>query len=108
MNDDESDLRERFAQLRAEERYVVPRFDPVPRVRKRSVAGRMIAATAMFVLLVVIAIAIRPRPTRFTDTDRAAVHSLAEWHPPTDFLLRTPGSEVVTTTPRIPDLKGIP
>ena len=38
----------------------------------------------------------------------AAARSVAEWQPPTDFLLRTPGNDMLTSTPRIPDLKGIP
>ena len=108
MIDEESDLRERFARLRAEERAGVPRFEWEPRGGKRRVAWRLIAATAALLLAVIATITIRSRPTRFSDSDRAAVRSVAEWHPPTDFLLRTPGSEMLTTTPRIPDLKGIP
>ncbi|MEA2336892.1 MAG: hypothetical protein QOE82_899 [Thermoanaerobaculia bacterium] len=104
MNDD--DLRQRFAQLRAEELGSVPRFQV--KSRARHVAWRLIAATAALLLVAIITITIRSRPTKFSDTDRAAVRSVAAWHPPTDFLLRTPGSEMLTTTPRIPDLKGIP
>jgi hypothetical protein len=104
MNDD--DLRERFAQLRAEEGGAVPRFQV--RMRTRHIAWRAIAATAALLLIAIVAITVRPRSTKFSDTDRAAVRSVAAWHPPTDFLLRTPGSEMLTTTPRIPDLKGIP
>jgi hypothetical protein len=108
--DEESDLRERFAQLRAEERLGVPRFESARRGRKRHLAWRLIAATAALLLVVIMTIttmAIRSRPTRFSDSDRAAVRSVAAWHPPTDFLLRTPGREMLTTTPHIPDLKGI-
>ena len=101
-------LHERFAELRAEERRVVPRFDAMPRERRRRVAWRMIAAAATLLLIVGISIMIRPHPTKFSDSDRAAARSVAEWHPPTDFLLRTPGSDMLTSTPRIPDLKGIP
>lgn len=108
MIDPESDLRERFAQLRAEERLGIPRFDSQPRGRKRHVAWRVIAATAALLLVVIMIITIPSHPTRFSDSDRAVVRSVAEWHPPTDFLLRTPGSEMLTTTPHIPDLKGIP
>ena len=108
MIDDDADLRERFAQLRAEERIGIPRFEPVPRRRKHPVGWRMIAATATLLLVVILTITVRSHPTRFSDSDRAVVRSVAVWHPPTDFLLRTPGSEMLTTTPRIPDLKGIP
>jgi hypothetical protein len=105
--DGESDLRERFARLRAEEQSVVPRFEPEPRLRRRRVGWRLITATAVLLLAVFIT-TIRIRPTRFSDSDRAAARSVADWHPPTDFLLRTPGGEMLSTTPRIPDLKGIP
>lgn len=108
MIDEESDLRERFARLRAEERRGVPRFELEPRKRGRPVVWRVIAVTAALILVVVMTITIRPHPANFSDSDRAVVRSVAEWHPPTDFLLRTPGSEMLTTTPRIPDLKGIP
>jgi len=107
MIDEESDLRERFAQLRAEERHLVPRFDQEPRERKRRVSWRAIAATAVLFLVVIISITSRPRRASFSDSDRASARSVAEWRPPTDFLLRTPGSEMLTTTPHIPDLKGI-
>ena len=105
MNDDE--LHERFAQLRAEERGAVPRFHLQPRTR-RPVLWRAVAATAALLLIAIVAITIHSHPTTFSDTDRAAVRSVAAWQPPTGFLLRTPGSEMLTTTPRIPDLKGIP
>jgi hypothetical protein len=101
-------LHERFAELRAEERRAVPRFDAMPRERRRRVAWRMIAVTTTLLLVVIISVTIRPHPTKFSDSDRAAARSVAEWQPPTDFLLRTPGSEMLTSTPRIPDLKGIP
>jgi hypothetical protein len=108
MIDEESDLRERFAQLRAEERRGVPRFERGARQRKRPVVWRAIAAAATLLLLVIVSMTVRRHRVGFSDSDRAVVRSVAEWHSPTDFLLRTPGSEMLTTTPRIPDLKGIP
>jgi hypothetical protein len=106
--DEESDLRERFAQLRAEERRGIPQFDAEPLGRKGHVTWRVIAATVALLLVVIMTIRIRSHATTFSDSDRAVVRSVAEWHPPTDFLLRTPGREMLTTTPHIPDLKGIP
>lgn len=104
----EKDLRERFAQLRAEERGGIPAYAVRTRSRKRRVAWQLIAAPAVLLIIVILIFAVRPRPTTFSDSDRAVARSVAAWHPPTDFLLRTPGSEMLTTTPRIPDLKGIP
>lgn len=116
MIDEETDLRERFAELRAEERSGVPRFEPRfesrfqrrPRERRRPVAWGALAATAALLLVAILTVMTRPRPTRFSPSDRAVVRSVAEWHPPTDFLLRTPGSEMLRTTPQIPDPKGMP
>jgi len=60
-------------------------------------------------VLVVSGITLRRRgATTFSDSDRAAARSIAAWHAPTDVLLRAPGRQLLTTTPRIPDLKGIP
>ena len=101
-------LHERFAELRAEERRAVPRFGAMPRERRRRVAWRMIAAAATLLLIAGISITIAPHPTKFSDADRAAARSVAAWQPPTDFLLHTPGSDMLASTPRIPDLKGIP
>jgi hypothetical protein len=103
--DEETELRERFAQLRAEERGSAPRFGVES--RKRHLGWRLVAATAALLLLVIMTMTIRPHSTKFSDSDRAAVRGVADWHPPTDFLLHTPGSEMLATTPRIPDLKGI-
>ena len=103
---DDKDLHARFARLRDEERRLVPPFRAQPRTKKawRALAT---ATAAALLLLIVVTIAIRPRPARFSDADRAAARAVAEWQAPTDSLLQTPGSELLTTTPRIPDLKGI-
>jgi hypothetical protein len=110
MTGNETDLRERFAQLRAEERMGVPLFAARHQLQKRRIAWPMIAAPATLILIIVLFLTLttRTRPANFSDSDRVAVRSVAAWHPPTDFLLHTPGSELLTTTPRIPDLKGIP
>jgi hypothetical protein len=108
MIDDESELRQRFDRLRAEERSGVPRFSVPRRQTRRSLTWRLIAVPAALLLIVALFVITRPRPVAFSDSDRAAVRSVSAWHPPTDFLLRTPGSEMLSTTPRIPDLKGIP
>ena len=108
MIDDESELRRRFDRLLAEERIGVPTFSVPRRQTKRSLNWRLIAVPAALLLIVALFVITRSQPTAFSDSDRAAVRSVSAWHPPTDFLLRTPGSEMFTTTPRIPDLKGIP
>ena len=92
MND--SDLRSLFHQLRDEE----TRFPPSPRTRGEGAPkGRMRGwALAIVAILIVIVFALRRRPE--------PTESILTWKPPTDVLLRTPGSELLTTVPRIPDL----
>lgn len=105
MTGDDSDLRARFAALRVEELEATPPFRPGTRTR-RSAAMRWIVVTATLLLMVAV-VTIRSRTT-FSDADRAVVRSIAAWHAPTEFLLRPPGADLMTSTPRIPDLKGIP
>jgi len=97
-----NDLRSRFEELREEERASVPRF-AVPQ-RRRPQRAPMLAFTVL--LLIVIAIFFPRHSERFTPADRSAARSIAEWHAPTDFLLRTPASEVLTSMPSIPS-KGV-
>ncbi|MEK6375273.1 MAG: hypothetical protein AABO58_21570 [Acidobacteriota bacterium] len=93
MND--SDLRNLFHRLREEE----TRFPPSPRMRGEGAPkGRMRGwAFAIVAILIVIGVALRHERTPTSD-------SILTWKPPTDVLLLTPGSELLTTVPRIPDL----
>ncbi len=108
-HESESELRERFARLRAEDQRTVPRFSWQPRLREPRVRWRMVSATAtLLFVLIVSGIGLHRRAAAtFSEADRSAVHALAAWHAPTDVLLRTPENQLLTTTPRIPDLKGI-
>jgi len=91
-------LRERFAELREEERDVAPQFR-VARKRQSFVALRWAVAC----LLLVIIAALFPRHhVTFTADDRAAAREITRWQSPTDFLLTTPGHEVLSTIPSIP------
>jgi hypothetical protein len=107
MIDDEGDFRARFEELREEELRFAPRFRVA---RRRRLAPRRLiaaAAAALILLVLVVAIGVRSRRTTFSASDRAAVRSIAAWHPPTEFLLRTPGSEILLTTPVIPDFHSM-
>jgi hypothetical protein len=86
-------LRDRFAELRDEERRTIPPFAlaaPAP----RHLAWRLPAAAFALFVIVVAAFALRPHHRSFTPADRAAAHAIAAWHPPTDFLLRMPSTGV--------------
>lgn len=104
MNDD--DLRSRFHQLRELDERAAPRFR-VPRGRVSR--PRMAVAAAILVILssVIALIGVRSRSVMFSDSDRATVRSVAAWQPPTRFLLRTPGNQILTTTPVIPDVHDV-
>ena len=104
MNDD--DLRSRFHNLRELDESAAPRFR-VP--RSRASRPRFVVAAAMLVILsfVVTLIGVRGRSVTFSESDRATVQSIASWQPPTRFLLRTPGNQILTTTPVIPDVHDV-
>jgi hypothetical protein len=92
-----ADLRELFHQLRSEEH--APPFRSAaarPRLSKR----RFRAALRYALILMVIAIAAIPslRHRRPPVTE-----SIVTWKAPTDFLLQTPGSELLSTVPQIPE-----
>ena len=105
MNED--DLRKRFQELRGFDAQAAPRFR-VPRARLAP-RPRLLAATAMILILSAagLTIGVHDRSTTFSESDRAIVQSVAAWQPPTRFLLRTPGDEILTTTPPIPDTNNL-
>src|SRR5688572_3397655 len=93
--DDENDLREAFAVLRREDAKRVPAFEAV-RARRRPrrlppLGGLLAAASVAAAILAVVA----RRP------DPPPMASMEEWIAPTDFLLETPGRDIVRTVPRI-------
>jgi hypothetical protein len=106
--DDDLVLKTRFRELRAEEERRAPHFrvQPVRRgVRLRPLSA--VAAVLLVFVVTFVAIGVRARHTTFSDSDRAVVHAVGEWRPPTEFLLRTPGDEILTNTPPIPDHSGV-
>ena len=96
-----NDLRQRFEQLRDEERAVVPRFF-IPSAPRRT---KSFAVPALL-LVIVAMMMLFMRNDGFSANDRVAARAITEWRAPTDFLLRTPGREVLNTTPSIPS-KGV-
>ena len=109
MIEESSELRKRFEELRAEDGRWIPPFHPVTS-GPRFALQRLIAVAAVFCLLLAslaALITIRSRRTTFSDSDRLVVRSIAAWRPPTAFLLRTPGSEILMTTPALPDVAAV-
>jgi hypothetical protein len=89
MNDDQ--LRDAFAELRRVEQSRVPAFS-MERPRRRRYALQLAFAA---LVLIIAAVFMLPR--------RPPAPSISVWRAPTDFLLQTPGRELLTSTP---DLKG--
>lgn len=100
MSDDDRELRKLFAQLKGEDRGHTPSFRaPVMRVASRwRLPARVALAAAIVVIAVVLARPDQPPRT----TMRPAVHlGTTAWRSPTDFLLNTPGSELLRSVPSV-------
>jgi hypothetical protein len=113
MNDDhklhnpntvDADLRARFAVLRREEQPA-PEFASLWRRRPNSSRGRalwlMAAACGAIVLAAIVWQSATPRRPH-----DLSVASITEWKAPTDFLLETPGRELLRTVPQIGEWPG--
>lgn len=94
----EERLRDVFGELRRSEAARAPRFERiwnrqaiVPHPRRFSLAF----ALTLVLLLTMVTITIVRKP--------APAPGISEWRAPTDFLLDTPGRELLNT---LPDLKG--
>ncbi len=104
QRDDNSEIRERFR--RAHEHYesLAPSFSELlDRPRRSYRSYRMVAAALVVAMLVFTAVIYiirfdRPQPRRL-DAD---LSTISTWRSPTDFLLKTPGNELLKTTPVIP------
>jgi hypothetical protein len=100
MNDD-SHLRERFASLRQADAASAPSFERVMGIaRNRSNdAGWRIAIAACILVVAVAGVTLRVSHPPEAPTTRAPAPTLADWRAPTDFLLDTPGRELLHTVP---------
>jgi hypothetical protein len=100
MSGDDRDLRELFARLRQEDRARMPAFRAPPlRESPRWMRSAPVAVAAVIALIAVM-LAWPDRPSR-----DVALHVVdlgaAVWRSPTDFLLITPGSELLRTVPAV-------
>ena len=97
MTDD--DLRESFRRLREAESRAVPPFRIATR---RGRAWRLAFAAALLLVVIGFGVLTRTKPQ-----PAVPAASLSTWRAPTDFLLRTPGRELVNSTPRLkPEIPG--
>jgi hypothetical protein len=99
----DDDLRARFAELRRTEEAATPPFifPSLGRAERnrRWLTARLIAVGVCVLVAASVFLARlgSPRPERNVKT----VASITEWKSPTDFLLKTPGNELLRTVPAI-------
>ena len=100
MNADDRDLRARFAQLREEDRTGVPAFRaPQPEKAPQRWSVSRVAAVAAVILIALVLAWPNQRPPAVA---RQGVDlSVVAWRSPTDFLLITPGSELLRRVPAV-------
>jgi hypothetical protein len=107
MNDDR-EIREAFDTLRREDEAAPPAFDPMWDRAARGHASHRSARTARQAVWTAAGVAFlagttilyrgaSPPPTPISED---VPRSFTEWTAPTDFLLRTPGRELLETIPR--------
>jgi hypothetical protein len=100
----EQELGRLFEELRRSEEATAPEFRHVlARARARRTARRApawrFAAAAVSLVVIAAALLLAHRPAR--EIDLQAVRTLTAWTAPTDSLLRTPGSELLDSIPRL-------
>jgi hypothetical protein len=103
---DESEIRQRFAQLREADRERAPSFAQIhvraPSRQSRRAIQRVRPLVISAAAAVVIA-AVWLANTRSFSTHAVTptIATIAAWRAPTDILLRTPGSELLGTMPAL-------
>jgi hypothetical protein len=106
MNED-SDLRAQFASSRRAAEAKTPSFERVlgRAPRRPDPVFRGLAAAASVVLVAIAAAMLWPSNSHRSPTGNPAAPMLADWRAPTDFLLDTPGREILYA---IPDMGRYP
>ena len=93
------DLRAAFHELRDQDERQVPPFR-VAQAAGRDARRYTLAIATLLLLVIGAAVLLRRQPP----TQSAAAKSISTWKAPTDFLLQTPESKLLRTTPTF----GIP
>ncbi|HEX4602777.1 MAG TPA: hypothetical protein VH724_02195 [Candidatus Angelobacter sp.] len=94
----EARLRDRFITLRREEERIVPEFTALWRGKRRGPGRRWRWVVATACILIVVLALVWQRPARHYPPE-TTVASVTDWKSPTDFLLETPGRELLRTVP---------
>ena len=98
---DDVDLRQAFAALRREEAKAAPAFEAVrarPAPRRLTPLGGLLAVASVMVAILGVVVRRSDPPLPMA--------SMEQWIAPTDFLLETPGREILRTVPRFGGLRN--
>ncbi len=101
----DSALRNLFARMRQEEQQHIPEFASLWGGRTRAPRGKalwFVAATCLLIAVAALFLLRLERPKR----EEVSMASITEWQAPTDFLLETPGREMLRTVPEIGVWRG--
>ena len=102
MTLDDRELRERFSSLQREDAAQTPDFASLLRRKAtprppRRVLWFATSIAAAFIVFLFVAVTL----FRFCSRPRAGNLSITQWRSPTDFLLQTPGHELLESVPRV-------
>jgi hypothetical protein len=111
MTGDDRDLYECFAAVRREEEARVPPFSiPSSTVHGWGLSGKLVAAAACLAMMIAAAVWLlsgyRVVHHGLNGGRGQAVASITSWKPETDFLLDTPGHELLEGVPAIGEWHG--
>ncbi|HMJ18393.1 MAG TPA: hypothetical protein VK478_08375 [Gemmatimonadaceae bacterium] len=98
---DENEIRRRFAQLRESDRVGAPSFAQTyarARSRRASAAPR-VSTVLIGVAAAILIVGVWQANSR--SLSPSTTTAIATWRAPTDVLLRTPGSELLSTMPAL-------
>jgi len=101
----DSALHNLFARMRQEDQQYIPVFASLWGGRTRAPRGKalwFVAATCLLIAVAAIFLLRFERPKR----EQVSMASITEWKAPTDFLLETPGREMLRTVPEIGVWRG--
>jgi hypothetical protein len=101
LNDD-LELQRSFAAMRAEDSAQIPDFEQVLRgVRPRAQSPWLLTAAASLLIAAAVVTLLSRSHGHRSGAREAAGQPLAHWRAPTDFLLDTPGRELLYLIPQI-------
>jgi hypothetical protein len=110
MNSHDRDLYESFAALRREEETRVPNFtEPSPSVSRYGswrLRRTLFVATACLAIMIAAAFWLVSSSRIRNQRRQQATVSITTWKPATDFLLNTPGREVLYNVPTVGQWSG--